>query len=331
MLAEVSRRTVLQSYRLLFLTKYVTGLLEENGIPSVVLKGAATAQFYPVPELRKSGDVDLLIGGNADMDRVQRIMEEAHFRIAEKQHANHHLICKSPDGIDVELHVMISEPFSYESINRYLERNTELFCRHSSRQDLMGVMLPVLDRPYHAFQLLLHMLQHFLYAGFGLKLLCDWVMIWNQPWQEQEKSCFLHLTEESGTRKFAEVITSVCVQYLGLAGENVDFFSVDPAAAESFMEEIMEAEEFGKSSRDRMVMMSGSGIPDYLREFQHQMHLNYPRAGRNALCWPVLWVLTLARFLHNNRTIRRVSAFSVLRKAGKRSRLMEHLELFERK
>jgi hypothetical protein len=175
------------------------------------------------------------------------------------------------------------------------------------------------------------MLQHFLYAGFGLKLLCDWVVLWNQPWMESEKQCFLRLTQESGTGKFAAVITSVCVQYLGLTPEKADFLEVNPAAAEAFMTEILEAEEFGYSSRDRMVMMSGSGLFDYLREFQHQMHLNYPKAGKCVLCWPVLWVLTLVRFLHNNRTIRGVSAVSVLRKAGKRSRLMEELDLFEHK
>lgn len=49
------------SYRLLFYTKYLVGLLEREGLPVAVLKGVATAEFYPQPELRKAGDVDLLL------------------------------------------------------------------------------------------------------------------------------------------------------------------------------------------------------------------------------------------------------------------------------
>ena len=52
-------QTVRQSYRLLMLDRYVINTLQENGIDAILLKGCGTAAWYPVPELRKSGDVDL--------------------------------------------------------------------------------------------------------------------------------------------------------------------------------------------------------------------------------------------------------------------------------
>lgn len=61
-----SRKTVLQSYRLLFLTKQVVDLLQAKNIEFAVLKGIATASLYKTPELRKSGDVDLLLLNEAD-------------------------------------------------------------------------------------------------------------------------------------------------------------------------------------------------------------------------------------------------------------------------
>ena len=57
---EKSIQTVGQSYRLLFMSRYVTGLLEDAGMHTILLKGSGIAGLYPVPELRKSGDVDLL-------------------------------------------------------------------------------------------------------------------------------------------------------------------------------------------------------------------------------------------------------------------------------
>ncbi len=327
--APISRKTVYQSYRLLFLTRYVAGLLEKHQVPAVVLKGVTAAVFYPVPELRKSGDVDIMIPSSANKKLIRRIMEDAGFRVSDTQHANHHLVWISPDGIDVELHVMVAEPFAYEKINGYLRQKEQEFLKNTHRQEIMGVSLPMLDLPYQAFQLLLHMLQHFLYAGFGLKLLCDWAVLWNQPWTKEEKELFAGLARESGVERFAELITASCVEFLGMSPQNVSFMLKEDSMAAEFMKEVMEAEEFGKGSGERMVMMQGSSLTDYIREFHHQMHLNYPKAGRILVCWPALWIMTLIRFLRNNRKLRNVSTIKVLKKAGSRSKLMEKLRLFE--
>lgn len=56
-LEKRSAETVRQSYRLLFLGKYVTGLLQEHGIETVAFKGDGTAGLYRAGT-RKSGDID---------------------------------------------------------------------------------------------------------------------------------------------------------------------------------------------------------------------------------------------------------------------------------
>ena len=97
---------------------------------------------------------------------------------------------------------------------------------------------------------------------------------------------------------------------------------------EEFMKEILEAEEFGGSDKNRMVMLEGTGLWAYVKEFHHQMHLNFPRAGKCFLLWPALWLITLVRFLRNNRTIRGTSAGEILREAHRRSDLIKKLKLF---
>ena len=89
------------------------------------------------------------------------------------------------------------------------------------------------------------------------------------------------------------------------------------------------AEEFGKSSATRMVNLQGSKKSAYVKEFHHQMHLNFPKAGKCPLLWPVLWVITLVRFLVNNRRIRKVALKDVLKSAGDRGKLNEKLHIFE--
>jgi len=94
------------------------------------------------------------------------------------------------------------------------------------------------------------------------------------------------------------------------------------------MREILDAEEFGKNDANRMVMLSGMGPWAYIKELHHQMHLNFPKAGKCFLLWPVLWVITLVCFVRNNRKIRNTSTKEVLREAKRRSGLMKQLKVF---
>lgn len=338
-------QAVQQSYHLLFLSKYVINLLEDNGVKTVLLKGSSTASLYPLPELRKSGDVDLLLENEESVDRACSILSKAGFQIENEQHAHHHIVYKSPDGIDVELHSLLVEPFDNNRINNYLESVKVGIFKDIFRENIMGIELPVLNEAFHAFYLLLHMLQHFLRSGFGLKLVCDWAVFWNRDIPQQDKSQFIQLVKESGIYGFARMVTLLCIYYLGLCRDNVSFMlclehsshekadvkkEMEEKEAEEFMEEVLEAGEFGKTSPDRMVALRGTGWISYIREFHHQMRLAYPEAGRIIIIWPVLWIMTFAGFLYRNHSIRNVTGSAIIKKAAQRSRLTSKMRLFKK-
>ncbi len=327
-------QTVRQSYRLLMLSRYVIGLLKENGIDAILLKGCGTAAWYPVPELRKSGDIDLLFKSEDETRKALQILAQQGFVTTEDQPANHHIVCESRDSVSLELHMSLAEPFDSEKTNRFLADCQKEYFAHRRVVDCMGVAFELASDGYHAFYLLLHMLQHYVRAGFGVKLLCDWVVFWESPLSEEEKKIFLRLTQESGTFGFAVMMTRVCVKYLGLREKQVEFLmQAEPKdvcdLTEELMAEIFEAEEFGHSSKDRMVVLRGTGLMDYAREFHHQMKLNYPKAGKIMVLYPVLWIMTLCGFLYRNRTLRKVSGRQILKKAKKRSQLTEQMRLFQ--
>lgn len=332
-LVKKSRQTVAQSYRLLMLTRDLVQLLEEHNIPTVLLKGCGTAALYPVPELRKSGDIDLLLEGQEEARRAYSLLLDRGFSKG-KEHSQHHLVCVSPEGIEIELHALLAEPFDNVRVNRYLLELQSQYFRQWEKREVMGVIFPVPKPPYHAYYLLLHMLQHFLRSGFGVKLLCDWVVFWEKEDGADCRDTFLALARKSGTEGFAKMITAVCVRYLGLPAERVGFLvgpkEIQAQAVSELMKEILEAEEFGRSSSDRMVVMRGTGLTDYVREFHHQTMLTYPRAGKYPILWPALWVTMLAGFLYRNRKLRGVSSAAVLKKAGLRSRLARQMHLFEK-
>lgn len=329
--AGEARRIVLQNYRLLFLSRYLTRRLAEEGISTALLKGVSAAVCYPTPELRKSGDVDLLLLEPAKLEAACRVLEKAGCVRLEKQEALHH-ISFHQDGVGVELHTMLAEPFDDRGINAYL-RSLLDDCRDRTRTiHIMGAEIPALPPGYQAYQLLLHMLQHYLRAGFGVKLLCDWAVFWNRDVPEEERALYLRLVGESGLKGFSDAVTLICCRRLGLDRERAAWmgFSVSEDVAEGLLTDILEGGEFGRSSGERMVSLRDAGLLEYVREFHHQICLRYPRGSRWVVCWPVLYVAALIHFVNNNRRIRGVSAWAVFRKARERSRLNGQMGLWKR-
>ena len=326
---QEARGIVLQNYRLLFAGRTIVEQMEKSGIPVAVLKGVAAARSYPEPELRKAGDIDLLVEPER-LEEACRALENVGCRVAERQPALHHVVLLTEDGIEVEVHTMLAEPFDNEQINSYLKRILPECLEHVVWREIMGVEFPVLNYGCHAYELLLHMLQHFLRSGFGLRFLCDWAVLWRVNIPKSERRRYLELVRNSRLKGFSDMVTLACCKYLGLEKNCVEWMEIPPRMnPKGFMKEVLEAEEFGKSSGERMVMLRKPGLAGYVQEFHHQMHLNFPKAGRWIPLWPVLWSLTLVRFLRNNRKIRGVSGRAILRKASERSRVMEQMKLWE--
>lgn len=334
---KYSRMICLNSYRFLTIDIQLDKVLSKADIPFCIMKGLAAAADFTIPELRKSGDVDILLTNPSDIERAIVEIEKMGFKKEIEQHSLHHVSMSDASGLEIEVHTMLAEPFDNNKINEYVDKLVSECGRQTIRKNIMGAELPVLSDAYHAYELLLHMLQHFLRAGFGVKLLCDWAVLWNRGLSEEDGQTYLRLVNESGIKGFSDMITRTCIKYLGMERKNVLWMKpFDNGCTreeleketEIFMEELMDAEEFGKA-KNRMVALRGNGLFDYVREFHHQMHLNFPKAGKVFLLWPVLWTITLVRFLRNNKKVRSVSSKELFESAGKRGKLVKGMKLFQ--
>ena len=335
-LKHYAQKICKRNYRYLVLAIRIKQAFEEAHIPFCILKGMAAGADYPVPDVRKVSDLDIFVASPNDIKKAVKLAEELGFRADEEQHSLRHVEMRDEAGNKLELHGMLAEPFDNAKTNAFLEKLLPDCSKHIVEKEILGTTLPVLDDAYHAYELLMHMLQHFLNSGFGVRLLCDWVVLWNRGLSKKDEELFLKLVEESKVKGFLDTITRVCVKYLGLKREKVlsmNLYDKNRSRqeledeAEDFLKEMMDAGEFGKN-KERMVALRGSGIFDYMREFHHQMHLNFPKAGKCFLLWPVLWVMTLVKFLRNNKKVRSVSTREVFESAKKRSRLVKNMHLF---
>ena len=306
----------------------LTACLEKEHITAVTLKGFASARFYPVPEFRKTTDIDLLLFSDKDAENAVRILCANGFKICKERHANHHIVMISEKKEAVELHTTWAEAFKEGYLNKYLEKLQKESVKHCRYINCDGSELLVYETAYQGFYLLIHMLQHFVGSGFGLRNLCDWVVLWENCDDENVRSDFAKMACDSGTAEFAKAVTSVCVKYLGLDCEKSPF-PVDALAGkdvtDALLRDILDAGEFGYGEPGRMVGMDGNSFTAYVKEFHHQMHINFPRAGSVILLWPFLWLATLIRFLINNKKLNRAPVWAIMKKAGNRGKLVRRL------
>ena len=321
-------RTVQKSIQLQALNARLTALLASEGITAITLKGCTVSRFYPTPEFRKTSDIDLFVANPEDAKKAVNILGDNGFNPSGEWHANHHFILSSEKNEVVELHTAWADDFKNKNLNQYMAKMQPESMHHCHLTDIQGFQVYAYETPWHAFYLMIHMLTHFVGSGFGLRNLCDWVVLWNHCDEVKARGDFWKMAVESGTEEFAAALTAICVKYLGLDRERSpvpDEKHVEPETVEMLLRDILDAGEFGYSEAARMVGMDGDSWTAYVREFHHQMHINFPKAGRWIILWPVLWAATLVRFLRNNRKLHRAPLTEIMKKAGKRGQLVSRL------
>ena len=318
-------RTVHTGIQLQVLNQKLTAMLDKEGIQVITLKGCAVARFYPVPEFRKTTDIDLFVANEEDARRAVQIMGKNGFKPSGKWHANHHFVLVSEKKEVVELHTAWADDFKEKYLNRYLGKLQKESNQHCQPVEWQGLKFYAYETAWQGFYLMIHMLQHFVGSGFGLRNLCDWVVLWENCDDVKARKDFWKMVCESGTIEFTKAITSICIKYLGLDQKKSpvpEKCHIDQQLVDALLRDILDAGEFGYSESERMVGMDGDSLMAYIREFHHQMHINFPNAGKIIFFWPVLWLATLIRFLKNNRKLNRAPISEIMKKAGKRGQLV---------
>lgn len=324
---------VRQYYYLSYLTANVQRALSEENIEALVFKGVSAAAFYPHPAYRKSGDIDLFLpaAGREVMQRAETVLHRFGFYKRAEQTTVYHVEFLNDRGPELELHTFLSEPFESERTNRAIGEVIQSGALGIQEMVSEGENYKTFGDAGIAFSLIIHMLHHYVRSGFGLKFLADWVVFWNRHPDPDDpvKSTYREMVRSCGIDGFSDAVTGVCERYLGLHSPGLAG-TEDDALCRDFMEDIFRSGEFGEGDPSRVVALEGNGILSYLREFQHQTRLNFPRASRCGVLYPVLWVRTLFRFLGNNRSVRHTSLGNVMREAGRRGKMSGRMHLFEK-
>ena len=174
-------------------------------VPYVILKGSSAAQYYPFPELRMLGDIDIMTC-HEDYLKACEMMISGGFKEvtgeSERNRGRHR--CFAKGDIVVEVHSFFASVTDPEQA-KYLD---ELIIQNITHSHIL---------PDHVNGLVLleHISQH-LRNGIGLRQIIDWMMFVNQCLSDENWPSFSEMAKKLGLEKLAIVTTRMCEMYLGL-------------------------------------------------------------------------------------------------------------------
>lgn len=316
------------SYYQAYISRYLIRKLDEADAKVALLKGTSLAVLYPYPELRPSSDIDLFLLEKADKEKAIECLKDIGCLVNSRQDSNHHISLNYDNQIEIELHIEPVRAFELDWVN---EKISKAFTIEASKLETItcyGMKFPVLPAYLNGFYLLLHMLQHYMNSGLELKLLVDFSVFWRSIKDLQCKASYLELVNELEISSFSDLVCECCLRYIGGGADDYPFYKRSDKGIEVFMNDIFDS--LSKTNNERVLVARDTSFIGLVKEFHHQTRENYPQASKCFLFWPILWIMTLIRFIRNNKKVRNTSTFKVLKSSVKRGDLLKEIELWQK-
>lgn len=225
----------------------VVSELDAAGIPSVLLKGQGLAQYYPKPELRQCGDIDLYVGLQryADSyDILRPLATEIEDRKALEVGKHYDFFVGK---VAVEIH-RYSDRYPTSKLDRiYQEVSLEGLGKNLVPIQFGGVEVMTPSDEYNAFYIFSHLFHHFLINGLGARQLCDWMLFLRSRSSHIDMRSLNTTLQRLDMLKPWQAFGCVLVKYFGMPAEAFPFY--DPAQeskADKIVKRLLDEGNFGK-------------------------------------------------------------------------------------
>lgn len=213
----------------------ISDILSLNKIKHVFFKGSEIKEYFPVPQARAMGDIDILISPD-ERNKVKQIL------------CNNGFICKNSngpvydyekDGILAEVHTKI---ISGKVGSSNAEEGFSDAIDNAVFNDYKGYLKP----DYHFAYLITHIAHHFWFYGAGIKLIIDLAVMLRHF--DINLDCVLIKMEEIGLKKFSMHILSICYKWFGCGKSYIENLEDD----EKFL---LSYGAFGNANRNKAAVI----------------------------------------------------------------------------
>jgi len=186
-----------------------------NGCRVMIMKGYANSILYPKPKRRTPGDIDCYLFEHYALGNAIAIHEGA--TVDESWYKHSTINYKGEVFENHQYFVHTREGKRSKRLEKELEDALEVEEGEFKQLTPYTVMSPV---QWTAMFLTYHACAHFLTEGLRLKQVLDWAMFLKAHQSDVNWEKFYAFCERYHLRLFAETITAICSEYLGVEISN---------------------------------------------------------------------------------------------------------------
>lgn len=283
----------------------ISKALEYGNISYAVVKGAVCRELYAQPDLRPSGDEDILIDA-AQQEACAGLFRASGLELLDSKEGDpvSHWIDKQT-GLHIELHTALlpgSRP-AEKLLNQYF--SDQLACTVST--PVQDGNLQTFCPTAHFLFLVCHALKHFISGGFGIRTVSDILTFAERYGKAIDKSSVYSWLETASGRVFLDQLFSIGKDYLEFDLPDSGWALSTPPDAEEMLEDILDAGIYGQSTMSRrhsgaLVLRAaeeGQTRPSVIRAAfppKEQLVGRYPILQKQPALLPVIWLHRLGSY-----------------------------------
>lgn len=226
--------------KMFFLGKLLQEMEEEN-IKCCVLKGSSLAPLYASPELRISGDIDLLIF-QTDEKRMVKFLEKRNFEIKKRLRGSQHFEAIHKKAGMYEIHVSL---FDREFDKYILQGKFKVNDSFEKMVTSEGNTINVLSKNDGLYFVTAHMIKHFVKDGLGLRQISDWLLYIKRNSEELNLEKYNDIIQELEFDKFINAMYTVGKKYFAIDMEKEEI------SPEDILSDMEEGGSFGHGDKER--------------------------------------------------------------------------------
>lgn len=279
------------------------------GVRPFILKGLICRQLYPRPDYRMSSDEDLLIQKEefaiCDEFLLSRGFTRDELKSGEEKDEVSYL--NRNTGVYLEIHMALF-PAAEEGLGRYGNLNSEFegVFNRVKEVELDGRKIYTLSDTDHIFYLFCHALKHFLHAGFGIRQLCD-IMLMAQAYRNSiDWNCLKIKIKSLELLEFFGSIVEIGDKYLDIRTKELSDLKEGMKLPDNLdlLEDLLDGGVFGSSTLGRthsanMTLAAASGRNGFFvslfpgREYMKQ---KFPFLQKYPWLYPIACMLRMWQY-----------------------------------
>lgn len=201
-------------------TSELVPILKSKKLTPIILKGLVCAKYYPIPNRRPLGDLDLFLFDDEQecaYNKGNDIARNLALKVEIHDYKHSHITFKS---LAIENHQYCTEirgPHVRKEFERELRRLLIADIYNKVEENLTPDSCLYPCPQFNALFLMAHSYNHFIDEGLSLRQICDWAMFVKVEQEQVDWKHFILWMERIGIKRFANCINTIVSNNLGIA------------------------------------------------------------------------------------------------------------------